>query len=50
MIISGVTLTGVTVVDAPAVTSGLVYYLDIGNTASYSVLLYIICFLYLLNT
>ena len=36
MIISGVTLTGVTVVDAPAVTSGLVYYLDIGNTASYS--------------
>ena len=36
MIISGVTLNGVTVVDAPAVTSGLVYYLDIGNPASYS--------------
>lgn len=36
MIISGVTLNGVIVVDAPAVTSGLVYYLDIGNTASYS--------------
>ena len=36
MIISGVTLNGVTVVDAPAVTSGLVYYLDIGNTSSYS--------------
>lgn len=36
MIISGVTLTGVTVVDAPAVTSGLVYYLDIGNPSSYS--------------
>ena len=36
MIISGVTLNGVTVVDAGAVTSGLVYYLDIGNPSSYS--------------
>lgn len=37
MIIQGVTLNGVTVVDAnPAVTSGLVYYIDAGNAASYS--------------
>lgn len=37
MIIQGVTLNGVTVVDAnPAVTSGLVYYIDAGNASSYS--------------
>lgn len=35
MIISGVTLTGTTVVDAQAVTSGLVYYVDAGNSSSY---------------
>ena len=35
MIIQGVTLKGVTVTDAPAVTNGLVYYLDAGNSASY---------------
>lgn len=36
MIIQGVTLNGVTVVDAPAVTSGLIYYIDAGNASSYS--------------
>ena len=36
MIIQGVTLNGVTVVDAQAVTSGLMYYIDAGNAASYS--------------
>lgn len=36
MIIQGVSLTGVTVVDLPAVTSGLMYYIDAGSTTSYS--------------
>lgn len=36
MIIQGVTLTGTTVVDAQAVTTGLVYYVDAGNPSSYS--------------
>lgn len=36
MIIQGVALNGVTVVDAQAVTSGLAYYIDAGNTTSYS--------------
>lgn len=36
MIISGVTLNGVTVVDVQPVTSGLVYYMDAGNSSSYS--------------
>jgi hypothetical protein len=36
VIIQGVTLSGLTVIDLPAVTSGLVYYIDAGNTASYS--------------
>lgn len=35
MIIQGVTLSGVTVVDAQSVTSGLVYYIDAGNSSSY---------------
>lgn len=35
MIIQGVTLTGTTVVDAQAVTSGLTYYIDAGDAASY---------------
>jgi hypothetical protein len=35
MIISGVTLRGVTVVDASFVTSGTLLYLDAGNPASY---------------
>ena len=36
MIVQGVTLIGTTVVDhLPVVTSGLVYYADIGNTSSY---------------
>ena len=36
MIIQGVTLKGTTVVDAPPVTSGLVYYIDAGDATSYS--------------
>ena len=36
MIIQGVTLNGVIVTDARAVTTGLVYYIDAGDTASYS--------------
>jgi hypothetical protein len=36
MIISGVTLNGVTVVDAQVVNSGLVYYIDAGKSTSYS--------------
>jgi hypothetical protein len=36
MIVQGVTLTGVTVIDSQAVTSGLVYYLDAGDSTSYS--------------
>lgn len=36
MIIQGVTLTGVTVTDVRAVTTGLVYYIDAGDSASYS--------------
>lgn len=36
MIVQGVTLTGVTVVDAQIVTSGLVYYIDAGRSTSYS--------------
>lgn len=36
MIVQGVALNGVTVVDAQAVTSGLMYYIDAGNPTSYS--------------
>ena len=36
MIVQGVTLQGTTVVDQSYITSGLVYYVDIGKTASYS--------------
>lgn len=36
MIIQGVSLNGVNVIDSQAVTSGLVYYIDAGNTSSYS--------------
>lgn len=36
MIIQGVSLNGVTVIDIVPVTSGLVYYIDAGDTASYS--------------
>lgn len=36
MIIQGVTLNGVTVVDAVPVTSSLVYYIDAGDATSYS--------------
>ena len=36
MQITGVTLTGTTVVSRPIITSGLQYYVDIGNTSSYS--------------
>jgi hypothetical protein len=36
MIIQGVTLTGVTVVDAQIVINGLTYYIDAGNSSSYS--------------
>ena len=36
MIVQGVTLVGTTVVDQNYVTSGLVYYADVGNTSSYS--------------
>ena len=35
MIIQGVTLQGTTIVDAQAVTSGLAYYIDAGDAASY---------------
>ena len=36
MIVQGVTLQGTTVVDQSYITSGLVYYVDIGKTTSYS--------------
>jgi hypothetical protein len=36
MNIQGVTLKGVNVVDQSYVTSGLVYYSDVGNPSSYS--------------
>ena len=36
MIIQGVALNGITVFDVSPVTSGLVYYIDAGNTSSYS--------------
>lgn len=36
MIIQGVSLNSVNVIDSQAVTSGLMYYIDAGNTLSYS--------------
>ena len=36
MIVQGVTLNGITVFDSSPVTSGLMYAIDAGNTASYS--------------
>lgn len=36
MIIQGVSLNGVNVIDSQGVTSGLIYYIDAGNTSSYS--------------